>query len=230
MAAAAAVGAAGGARSWAAIAATPAANAGACLLTPQSAEGPYYFDPRLERADIRDGRPGALLKLSLRVAAAGSCAPLAGARVDVWHADALGAYSGYDRQTDRRDQSTVGRTFLRGTLIADRDGLATFTTIYPGWYPGRTPHIHLKVFLDRRTVLIGQAYLPDDVSDFVYANAVPYNRRIAKRDTTNATDGLLRASGGDRAAYCNVKKEGDHYSASLFVGVDGARGLVPRRT
>lgn len=217
----AAVAVAAGAQSWGS--AARAANAGACALMPQATEGPYYFDPKLERADIRDGSPGMLLTLSLQIVEGGSCAALAGARVDVWHADALGAYSGYARQSDRRDQSTVGQTFLRGSLIADRDGRATFTTVYPGWYPGRTPHIHFKVFLNRRSVLTGQTYFADDVSDDVYANVAPYNRRSAARDTTNATDGVLRSSRDNGAAFCSLKTEADHYLASLTVGVDRDR-------
>lgn len=215
-----------GARAWGE---TPAANPGVCVLTPQTTAGPYYFDPKLERADIREGKAGVLLKFSLQVVEAGACAPVPGARVDLWHADAHGAYSGYDRQSERRDQSTVGQTFLRGTQIGDHAGQATFTTIYPGWYPGRTPHIHLKVFLDRRSVLTGQTYFPDDVSDSIYANVAPYNRRDAKRDTSNTDDGVFRADRG-RAAFSTVRKEGDHYLASLIVTVDRGQGRSSSRS
>jgi protocatechuate 3,4-dioxygenase beta subunit len=205
--------------SWGGPATTSAGGSGVCVLTPQTTAGPYYFDPKLERADIREGKSGALLKLAVQVVTVGACAPVAGARVDVWHADALGAYSGYDRQSDRRDQSTVGQTFLRGTQIADRNGQVSFTTIYPGWYPGRTPHIHFKVFIDRRSALTGQTYFPDEVSDAVYADFAPYNRRTAKRDTSNARDGVLRAD-SSQAAFAAIKKEGEHHLASLVVALD----------
>src|SRR5262245_49456345 len=79
-----------------------AATPGVCVLTPQTTAGPFYFDPKLERADIREGKPGVPVKLSFRVLEHGTCTPLPNARVDVWHADADGAYSGYDRQSDRR--------------------------------------------------------------------------------------------------------------------------------
>ena len=113
----------------------------ACVASPEQTEGPYFVDERLNRSDIRsdpsDGsvREGLPLTLSLVVSsvAAGKCAPLAGAMVDVWHCDAAGVYS------DVQDPgfSTDGHDFLRGYQLTDADGRATFTTVYPGWYAGR---------------------------------------------------------------------------------------------
>src|SRR5690606_8023144 len=74
------------------------AQPGACTVTPDSGEGPFYFDPRLVRSDVADGRPGAPLELAVQIRRARDCAPLAGARFDLWQADALGLYSGYERQ------------------------------------------------------------------------------------------------------------------------------------
>ena len=94
------------------------------------------------RSDIREGRDGATLRLGVRVRDAGAgCDPIPNAVVDVWHCDATGSYS------------EPGEIFLRGLQVTNRDGIAEFTTIYPGWYPGRTVHIHGKVHLDKRTVL-----------------------------------------------------------------------------
>ena len=173
---------------------TPAAAAqtpGVCVLFPQAVEGPFYFDPKLVRADITEGRPGAPVRLALRVIESGACAPIANARVDVWHADASGVYSGYDGQGANRDVSTKGTTYLRGTQITDADGRVMFTTVYPGWYPGRTPHIHVKVFLDAASLVTGQVYFPDDVSMQIYSEREPYKaRHIA--DTTNASDAASR--------------------------------------
>jgi protocatechuate 3,4-dioxygenase beta subunit len=190
-----------------------------CLLTPQAEEGPFYFDPKLARADIAEGRAGGPLTLSLQMID-GNCAPLAAARVDVWHADALGFYSGYDGQGDDRKTSTRGQTFLRGTQFADDTGGVTFTTIYPGWYRGRTTHTHFKIFLDRKTVLMGQIYFPDALSEFIYTNVGPYKGRPAQRDTINASDNVLAASGFSHASFCSVKEETDRYLASLILGVD----------
>lgn len=193
-----------------------ATGAPACVLTPQSSEGPFYFDPKLERSDITEGRPGLPLRLRLQVVEAANCAPISGARVDVWHSDALGIYSGYDRPTAARASR---ETFLRGTQLTDGRGQTAFSTIYPGWYPGRTPHIHLKVFLADRSVLIGQMYFPDEVSDRIYRTVAAYQGRSGRRDTTNASDGLLRRS-GDQGSFAQIKQDGDVYVASMVVGVD----------
>jgi protocatechuate 3,4-dioxygenase beta subunit len=157
-----------------------------CVVKPELTEGPYFVDVQLNRSDIRtdpsDGtaRPGAPLKLNFRVSrvATGSCAALAGAIVDVWHCDAEGSYS------------ERGETYLRGLQITDSHGVAEFTTIYPGWYPGRTVHIHVKVHLDKRTVLTTQMYFDDTVSARVYLED-PYPGE-SNRDGFNSTDGLYR--------------------------------------
>lgn len=193
---------------------------GACILTPRAVEGPFYFDPHLERADIREGREGVPLSLALRVVEASNCRPVAGARVDVWHADALGIYSGYDRQSDSGNLSTKGMKFLRGTQFVDGGGAATFQSIYPGWYRGRTTHIHFKIFLDGKSMVTGQIYFPDALSQFIYENIAPYNTRKAARDTVNVTDGVLKESGGDHITFCSVKEETDQYRASLLIGIN----------
>lgn len=189
-----------------------------CVLTPEAVEGPFYFDPKLVRADIAEGKEGAPLKLTLQVVDAKDCAKLAQARVDIWHSDGLGAYSGYARQ---ETGSTQGQTFLRGTQFTDDDGQVSFQTIYPGWYPGRTPHIHFKVFLDANTLVTGQLYFPDPVTERVYAMAQPYRQRKEERDTFNATDFIFRDQDGPDTI-ASLKEAGDAYLASLVVGVDRA--------
>jgi protocatechuate 3,4-dioxygenase beta subunit len=79
-----------------------------CFLTPQSIEGPFYLDPRLVRAQIAESRPGVPLRVDLRVIEGATCKPSERARVDIWHADAQGIYSGYEGQGDKQDLSTVG--------------------------------------------------------------------------------------------------------------------------
>lgn len=198
-----------------------------CLLTPVDVEGPFYFDPKLERADITEGKPGVPLKLLLQVMEAKDCAAIEGARVDVWHCDAVGFYSGYEGQGDRGASSTEGQHFLRGTLVTNAAGQVTFSTIYPGWYPGRTPHIHFKVLLDEKSLLTGQIYFPDALSEFIYEKVSPYKDRKLVRDTANTTDFLVAEQGG-RGSFCSIKEEADHYLASLVIGVarDGAARLA----
>jgi protocatechuate 3,4-dioxygenase beta subunit len=191
-----------------------------CILTPQAVEGPYYFDASLVRSDVTEGRPGIPMKLMLQVIEASTCEPIPGARVDIWHCDATGLYSGYSGQGDDRTTSTEGEKFLRGTQTTDDSGIATFGTIYPGWYRGRTTHIHFKVFLDEKTVMMSQIYFPDALSTYIYENIAPYDERASARDTINKTDDVLAQSGGGHGSFCSIKEDADSYLASLVIGVD----------
>jgi protocatechuate 3,4-dioxygenase beta subunit len=213
------------AQSQAEVAAAPKGSV--CRLMPQAVEGPYYFDPALERSDITEGRPGIPLRLDLQVVDGAQCVPIAGARVDVWHCDATGHYSGYAGQGDDQNTSTKGEKFLRGTQMADSEGAVTFQTIYPGWYRGRTAHIHFKVFLDKKTVVTGQFYFPDAMSEFIYTTIPPYTERKEKRDTLNSTD-FIALGDKDHTSFATIKEEADAYVASLVIGVD--RDADPQAT
>lgn len=201
----------------------PAASAqpdGACVLFPEAVEGPYYFDPKLVRSDITEGRPGVPLSLQLRIIESGSCAPIVGARVDIWHADAGGIYSGYSGQGDARNIATKGQTYLRGTQITGAEGNVTFQSVYPGWYPGRTPHIHVKVFLDQKTLVTGQIYFPDDLSARIYASRPPYNERPAA-DTTNSTDWIFKSGEKEGGGIVfAASEEAGKVAAALLIAVD----------
>jgi protocatechuate 3,4-dioxygenase beta subunit len=190
---------------------------GACVLTPQSVEGPFYLDPELERADIRAGKRGVPLKVRLRIVEAAGCTPVPGARVDLWQADAQGIYSGFPGQSDTRQFDTREETFLRGHQRTGADGAAEFLTLWPGWYAGRTAHIHFKVLLAAGEVLTGQIFLPDALSEFIYSRH-PLYRRQSERDTLNATD--MIAGAATHAAFAAVKEEADFYLATLMVGID----------
>jgi protocatechuate 3,4-dioxygenase beta subunit len=193
----------------------------ACVLTPVTSEGPFYFDPKLVRADITEGRPGAHLRLALKVVSVEGCAPLAGARVDVWHADAHGVYSGYANQqgtSDGTERLAAGKTFLRGTQLTDRDGRVVFRTVYPSWYRGRTPHIHFKVFLGNDEVAVSQLYFPDDINQQVFAQAEPYRARYKERDTFNDADMFLRG-GRVGGAFCDVTQTGGGWQAAVTLGI-----------
>jgi len=181
---------------------------GMCVLTPDSGEGPFYFDPSLVRVDITDGQPGVPLALAVQVLRAGDCATLENARVDLWHADALGLYSGYERQSgvggiDTR--AAVGRSFLRGTQLTDAQGRVRFRTIYPSWYGARTPHLHFKVFLGGDQVVASQIFFPDAVNDRVFNEWEPYRQHVAKRRTRNAEDTFLRDEIG--GVFCEAQDE-----------------------
>jgi protocatechuate 3,4-dioxygenase beta subunit len=209
-----------------------AASHDVCSLTPQSIEGPYYLDPHLVRAQIADGRTGVPLRVDLRVIDGATCKPSKRARVDIWHADAQGIYSGYEGQGDKQQLSTVGQKFLRGTQFTDGKGAVSFNTIYPGWYTGRATHIHFKVLLDDRNVLTGQMYFPDAVNEFIYANISAYAGRLGPRAVVNANDRFANFHDPNRLSFCAIKEERDCYAASLTLGVDRAAvaqaGRLPR--
>lgn len=177
------------------------AQAGSCTVTQDAGEGPFYFDPSLVRSDVTTGRLGAPLDIAVQVTRARDCAPLAGARFDLWQADALGLYSGYQDQPavgGIPTEPTVGATFLRGTQFADADGFVRFKTVYPSWYGGRTPHIHFKVFLDSKEVVASQIFFDDEINAEVFENWDPYREHVAKRTVFNHTDRFLDANNDGR--------------------------------
>ncbi|BCG91559.1 intradiol ring-cleavage dioxygenase [Mesorhizobium sp. 131-2-1] len=192
------------------------AGAGVCAITPEVTEGPFYFDPKLERSDITEGKSGVGLTVRMQVVDTG-CRPLAGARVDIWHCDAQGHYSGYPGQGDGQDVDTSGQTFLRGWQKTDESGVASFATIYPGWYRGRTTHIHFKVFPNDRSVMTGQMFFPDALSDQIFATVSPYTERTGKRDTSNAQDGIAKKAGP--LSQAALREAADAYQALLVVAV-----------
>ncbi len=158
-----------------------------CQLSPELTEGPYYIEDSRLRRNVTEARPGLPLWVSLKVTDAQSCATVAGAVVEIWHADAGGSYSGFNGADDD--------TFMRGRLTVGDAGVATFRTVYPGWYQGRTPHIHVKVHVGDSVAHTGQLFFDDAVSDAVYAQA-PYAAR-GTRDTDNASDGIFADGGAE---------------------------------
>jgi protocatechuate 3,4-dioxygenase beta subunit len=185
-----------------------ASGAVSCVLTPEQTEGPYYIGSEKLRRDITEGRPGVPLVLRLRVVDASTCRPIKGAAVDIWHADALGVYSGFG-------SGSGNRTFMRGVQKTDASGLARFRSVWPGWYQGRTVHIHVKVHVAGNVVHTGQLYFPDAITDKVFRRK-PYSRR-AKRTTRNAND-FVFAQGGKRSLL-GIRKSGGGYVASITMGV-----------
>jgi protocatechuate 3,4-dioxygenase beta subunit len=183
-----------------------------CVLTPEQTEGPYYIPNEKVRRNITEGRPGTALALRLTVVDASTCRPIKGAAVDIWHADASGVYSGFG-------QGAASRTFMRGVQRTDAKGTAMFRTVYPGWYQGRTVHIHVKVHVGGNVVHTGQLYFPDTATDAVYRKA-PYSNRPA-RDVRNASDAIFR-NGGKRSMLTvrrAASAAGAGFIGSIMMGV-----------
>ena len=178
-----------------------------CVLAPEQTEGPYYLDDHRIRRNITEGRPGVPLTARLTVVDVSTCRAIRGASVDIWHCDAAGTYSGTGAEADER--------FLRGIQRTDAKGLALFRTIYPGWYTGRTVHIHVMVHVGGNVVHTGQLYFPDALTDTVYRRS-PYSRR-PNRNTRNAADSIYR--NGGRRSTLKLRKSGTGYVASITMGV-----------
>jgi protocatechuate 3,4-dioxygenase beta subunit len=202
----------------------PTGVSSSCVVRPELTEGPYYVDEELNRSDIRtdpsDGtvKAGALLALTFSVSSAtsGSCSPLAGAIVDVWHCDALGVYS------DVSDPgfNTLGKKFLRGYQVTDANGVARFTTIYPGWYQGRAVHFHFKVRsaagASSAYEFTSQLFFDDSLTDQVHAQQ-PYAAK-GQRTLRNSGDGIYNQGGSQLVL--NVTQASDGYAGTFDIALN----------
>lgn len=180
-----------------------------CVLTPEQTEGPFFLDSHRVRRNVTEGRKGTPLTLRLGVVDVSTCKPIRGAIVDIWHCDAAGVYSGVAQE------GTEGQTFLRGSQRTNAGGVATLVTIYPGWYPGRTVHVHVKVLAGRDIAHTGQLYFPDRVTDAVYRRA-PYRSR-PNRDPRNVGDAIYRDGG--RRSQLRLTRSGSGYVGAITMGV-----------
>lgn len=186
-----------------------------CVLTPQQTSGPFYFNARLKRSDITEGRPGIPLALSVLVVDVADCSPLAGAIVDLWHADKDGLYSGYPGQGEKQ-VDTSGATFCRGHQPTDGAGEAKFITMFPGWYPGRAPHIHFKVYIPGNHFVTSQMYPPWEVVTEVYGSPMYATR--GQSPTHYGNDGVLRRSDIGKLTM-TLEKTARGYAGSFIVGI-----------
>jgi protocatechuate 3,4-dioxygenase beta subunit len=194
-----------------------------CVVKPQQTEGPYFVDEKLNRSDIRSDpsnnlvKEGTALRLVLRVSqiSGSSCMPLAGAIVDLWHCDALGVYSDVqDRSFDTREQK-----FLRGYQMTNKNGAVQFITIYPGWYPGRAVHMHIKIRTDSTSAqsyeYTSQLYFDDSFTDKIYTQA-PYAAK-GKRSLRNKQDSIFQDGG--KNLILQVSKDRNGYLGTFDIGL-----------
>ena len=204
--------------------------------TPQQTEGPYFVDNMPNRSDITSDtsddsvQEGIPLKLVINVydvdGDSGSCIPLKGALVDIWHANPQGIYSGIQQQ------GTSGQNFLRGNQVTDDNGTVRFTTVYPGWYEGRAIHIHVKVRTfegsNETFEWTSQFYLNNSITEQVHTQT-PYSDH-GQPDMTNeedgiytgaSTDGLIQANAGQHLMLNMTQEQEDQgYLGTFNVVVD----------
>lgn len=178
-----------------------------CRLATASLEGPYYIDQRILRSDIREGQPGIPLELELQILNAnGSCAPVKGVAVSIWHCNAEGEYSGYlfndpNKLPDMRSVNKLGHVqekdnerWLRGVQTTDETGKVKFKTIVPGWYSPRAAHIHVRAFLSKSTMMTTQLYFPQSLLNNIQSTHAAYKGR-GPSVYTNENDVVRRQTG-----------------------------------
>ncbi|MFI6479822.1 intradiol ring-cleavage dioxygenase [Nonomuraea sp. NPDC050663] len=198
------------------------ARAGTCTLTEATTQGPYYFDADKVRSDIREDRQGVRLALAIKVQDSEKCTPIPDAVVEIWHCDAAGLYSGAEAMSRGEGGGGMGggdlepqdgKRYLRGAQVTDQDGIVRFTTIWPGWYRGRTVHIHAMVHVGDQRTLTTQVIFPEDLNTEVLQQQ-PYTGQ-GERDTFNDDDGIAGES-----TMLVVAEEGDGYQAVAIFGVN----------
>ena len=200
----------------------PGSESGPCPLNPEQEEGPFYVDEGLLRSDVLDGQTGVPLLLSIKVMRAGTCEPIVNAAVEIWSATSLGKYS------DKSEESTVGQKYLRGIQLTDATGLVKFKTIYPGWYVGRTCHIHLKVHIGgsasgvsystngSHAVYGGQMFFPPAMNERLRSVYTQDNNPF----TNNADDRVYTGQHGARGMLSLDGTMDAGFAGSLVVNVD----------
>lgn len=197
-----------------------------CLLTSDTIEGPFYLPNSIVRKDIRENQPGADLHLKLKLVDVRGCRPISNAAIDIWQANAFGVYSGYEGielpplgalEAIPHLDPVNELTFLRGRQFTDKNGMAEFYTIYPGWYELRTVHIHLKLFNDAKELLTTQLFFPQDLT-YKIQSVAPYNVRPLS-PYINRDDSVLRDSHGVEGGWPRITECGGSYKGTLTIGV-----------
>ncbi|MCH2139337.1 MAG: hypothetical protein MK074_09860 [Phycisphaerales bacterium] len=199
-----------------------------CTPHPPQTAGPFWVDGMLNRWDIRpdsktgDVQAGLPMQLSLNISTItnGQCTPVRGGDVwvDVWHCSALGQYS------DVSQKGTEGVDWLRGYQLADDHGNVRFLSVFPGWYPARTIHIHFRVrrFVDgvQNFNFVSQLYVDQAITTAVHDDIEPYATR-GQPAVTNAMD-----FGFDTDLVMQANYNGARVMASFNVVVDADTPLA----
>ena len=188
---------------------------GACAVTPTETLGPYPSLTNFVRSDIREGKSGLTLALTITIVNSNnSCLPVANAAVDIWQCDAQGNYSEYAQP----GYNGTGQTFLRGIQTTDASGRVTFTTVFPGWYQGRATHIHVEVKVGGAVVKVTQIAFEESIIAAVYAAGV-YAAK-GRNPTSNASDMVFADSLSSETATITGGDASSGYSAAFTVSIN----------
>ncbi|MEP7170537.1 MAG: T9SS type A sorting domain-containing protein [Bacteroidota bacterium] len=195
-----------------------------CVLIPQETAGPYPLNlsgnAAMFRQDITESFPGIPMNLFLTVVDINNnCNPVPNLRIDIWHCNKDGYYSGFVNPGYLGTQNNVGQTFFRGIQITDLNGQVQFITIYPGWYTGRVTHIHLQVFLNSVLAATSQMAFQDSLNTII--NNTPLYAPHGQNSVVNATDGVFSDTNNTQYELLNVTPNGTTggYDASLIIGL-----------
>jgi protocatechuate 3,4-dioxygenase beta subunit len=192
----------------------------ACVLIPQETIGPYPLlqvlsNTALRRADVRENRTGVPLTLVMSLVDVNDgCSPVSNAAVYIWQCDKDGNYSGYGSET--------GRTYLRGIQFTEANGQVTFTTVYPGWYPGRVTHIHFQVYLNANlggtATATSQIAFPPAITQTVYGSTL-YSARGQNTTVASFSQDMVFADGTTYQLANVTGAVTSGYVATITVGV-----------
>ena len=205
-----------------------------CILIPSETAGPFplysvYTNPNMVRSDVTEGLPGLPLYLELTVVNINvDCMPIENARVYIWHCDKDGNYSGYN--------ANQGTTFMRGIQFTNASGVAGFTTIYPGWYPGRITHIHLQIYVSDVLAITTQLAFDNTITESVYAdNPAIYTHGPNTTVDGNPDDNIFSDMQNTVLEIVNLTPVMDGetviaYNGTLCIGVAGCVPPTPEIT
>lgn len=188
---------------------TAGAMGAMCVLYPAQTLGPCYAEMPATREDISDGMTGLPLRLSFLVVRADGCTPVPNASVDIWHSGYHGIYSAFEQGSicNPGTDDVLRERFCRGVQITDAEGKAHFSTIFPGWYTGRTIHIHFTVRVNEREAITSQLYFGDALSDEIMAQGAYASR--GPRDTVNDSDFIYLFGGSPAEITFSTAKRAD---------------------
>ena len=202
---------------------TAPAAAASCALAPSVTEGPFWVDEKLNRSDVTGGQSGVPLEVKLTIVDADDdCSAYQGATVDIWHANPAGNYS--DEPAGMGNDDTQGQTWLRGYQVSNANGVVTFETIWPGFYTGRTCHIHVRVRTfdassNATTNFTTQLFFDETDNNAVFATSA-YNTGSR---TTNAQDGIYaqEVQAGNLLMLTPSGSVANGYSAAATIALSG---------